>query len=378
MRLILLLFTIVFSLSSCHPELNKITYSKSKICNQIDCLNIIANYPTRQEEKIWRAKAKVLLAKKVGDTIYIHFAGGIMTGFSLDVKIVNNCFFGVLENYSCTYRERLKIDLKELVLENPNYQVNDTIIGKINLTATYENKEFSSGEVFISGCFGARLRSEDITYEDLDYEARLAKFENLIKNPSKVQNFLDLRGLRLTQFPKNIEVFKYVDSIDIGGNYLKDIDVGEIEKFKNLKYLDISYNDITYIPNDINKLNRLEYLNVEGNQIESLPDEFFELTHLEELYLEVHHLSVFPKSIQKLKKLKSLSISGDQFKEIPYELTLLPRLQELYVPDSLEYLPVELIDKMSYFYYIESDFPLLRNRKEVMERIAKLPPPKFE
>nr|XP_043617186.1 putative disease resistance protein RGA3 [Erigeron canadensis] len=79
--------------------------------------------------------------------------------------------------------------------------------------------------------------------------------------------------------------------------------------FKYLKTLDMSRNMLLTIPDDIEKLKNLCYLNLSYNPLSILPETVCNLLNLQTLKLVAcHHLTELPHSIGKLEKLRHLDI----------------------------------------------------------------------
>ncbi|KAJ0528284.1 putative virus X resistance protein-like, coiled-coil [Helianthus annuus] len=79
--------------------------------------------------------------------------------------------------------------------------------------------------------------------------------------------------------------------------------------FKYLKTLDMSRNMLLVIPNDVDKLKNLCYLNLSHNPFYELPETLCNLPNLQTLKLiACYHLTKLPQSIGKLEKLRHLEI----------------------------------------------------------------------
>ncbi|MCB2196598.1 MAG: WG repeat-containing protein [Bacteroidetes bacterium] len=78
-----------------------------------------------------------------------------------------------------------------------------------------------------------------------------------------------------------------------------------------LKELDLSFLDLSFIPNEIGNCKNLRTLNLEGNNYTTFPDSFFELSKLENLYLGGNSkLLDFDERFIRLTNLKTLVIGG--------------------------------------------------------------------
>ncbi|MCS7073707.1 MAG: leucine-rich repeat domain-containing protein [Bacteroidia bacterium] len=110
--------------------------------------------------------------------------------------------------------------------------------------------------------------------------------EEATKTPDKVYK-LTLRDQKLTEFPK------------------------EILLFKNLQVLDLSYNKLTTLPPEVYKLKNLQELNLYRNRIQSLPSEIGDLSNLEHFYIGKNRIVMFPVEILGLQRLKVFDISSN-------------------------------------------------------------------
>ncbi|EPG49490.1 leucine rich repeat protein [Leptospira kirschneri serovar Cynopteri str. 3522 CT] len=78
---------------------------------------------------------------------------------------------------------------------------------------------------------------------------------------------MDLSYNQLTTFPKEIEQLKNLQVLDLGSNQLTTLPE-EIEQLKNLQVLDLGSNQLTTLPEGIGQLQNLQlYLN--NNQLSS-------------------------------------------------------------------------------------------------------------
>uniref|UniRef100_A0A8C8G7C4 LRRC8 pannexin-like TM region domain-containing protein n=1 Tax=Oncorhynchus tshawytscha TaxID=74940 RepID=A0A8C8G7C4_ONCTS len=116
-----------------------------------------------------------------------------------------------------------------------------------------------------------------------------------------------------------------------------------------LRYLDLSNNDIRFIPPEIGVLQSLQYFSVTCNKIENLPDELFFCKKLKTLKLGKNMLSLLSPKISYLVLLTHLELKGNHFELLPPELRFCRALKRggLVVEDVLfETLPSDIRDKM--------------------------------
>ncbi|XP_018578634.1 leucine-rich repeat protein 1-like [Anoplophora glabripennis] len=94
---------------------------------------------------------------------------------------------------------------------------------------------------------------------------------------------------------------------------------------KSLLLLDVSYNELTYIPNQICKLHKLTTLNLNNNLIKTLPAGIGNLRNLKIFSASNNFLVVLPGSIKKLR-LHSIDISNNNFEQcIPNGAGVFPK-----------------------------------------------------
>ena len=117
---------------------------------------------------------------------------------------------------------------------------------------------------------------EDFVYKSLD---------TALENPDQVYQ-LQLRRKVFTAFPK------------------------ELNKFSNLKVLDLSKNKIKAFPDSLAFLSNLKTLHLSRNQIELIPATIALLKSLEELDLWNNYIDELPEELTHLKNLRMLDIRG--------------------------------------------------------------------
>lgn len=138
-----------------------------------------------------------------------------------------------------------------------------------------------------------------------------------------------------------------------------------INKFCNLKILDVSNNRLSSLPDVLrncpltsliakhNELtneslpkcfystkNTLRELNLSGNKLNYFPEQVLQLTSLKYLYLGGNNIVNIPKDIWKLNSLQILSIGANQITEVPDSVGALISLQALVLSNNqIEQLP---------------------------------------
>ncbi|KAJ0176098.1 hypothetical protein K1T71_008272 [Dendrolimus kikuchii] len=193
---------------------------------------------------------------------------------------------------------------------------------------------------------------------------------------SREQKTLDLSNQLLDTVGLSSELKSIVDEKDCADNYEIILLYSNriqalpepINRFSNLKILDVSNNRLTILPDVfkhcpltslIAKHNQLtneslpktffsskcslRELNLSGNQLNFFPEQVLELTSLKYLYLGSNNIVNIPKDIWKLCSLQILSVGGNQIVEVPEAVGRLTSLQALVLSGNLiEQLPASI------------------------------------
>lgn len=98
-----------------------------------------------------------------------------------------------------------------------------------------------------------------------------------------------------------------------------------------LKNLNLGFNKLRSLPEDIGKLSELTHLDAHFNRIQKVPDSIGELTKLEFLDLSENFADLvkLPSSLGNLFHLRVLKLQNNQISELPVEIGRLSQLDEL-------------------------------------------------
>lgn len=94
-----------------------------------------------------------------------------------------------------------------------------------------------------------------------------------------------------------------------------------------LKYLSLSHNKLTVIPNEIERLVKLKDLDLYHNNISVIPNTMKYLSKLETLKIHDNNLTSLPVELIRLRKL--LHVSVDHGFDIPNELLYTDKVVEV-------------------------------------------------
>ena len=180
---------------------------------------------------------------------------------------------------------------------------------------------------------------------------------------------IDLRDKGLTLIPQElIEYCPNLQRLDLSGNQIQFIP-DAIGNLVNLQELNLSVNQIKVIPNAIGNLVNLQRLCLRLNQIQAIPDVIGNLVNLQELalscneikgipdvignlvnlqglYLWENQIQVIPDAIEKLVNLKKLHLAKNQIQVIPNAIGNLVNLRELALHDNQIQVIPDAIEKL--------------------------------
>jgi len=140
---------------------------------------------------------------------------------------------------------------------------------------------------------------------------------------------------------------RHIKTLNLGGRYdnffgLQGAIPPEIGNLNRLKYLYLSYNQLSSLPPEIGNLNNLTYLFLISNQLKNLPTQIGRLGNLTILRLQNNELTDLPSQIGNLYNLGDLRLSDNQLHSLPVEIGNLNNLQDLWLAyNRLPSLPTE-------------------------------------
>lgn len=182
----------------------------------------------------------------------------------------------------------------------------------------------------------------------------------LTAQEKQCHNLLDLKagkykGYRRLQLVESLtalpeEVFSLADTLevlDLSGNQLSELPQ-HFHQLKNLKVLFLSFNEFTHFPDVLGQCTNLDMLGFKSNKIASiseaalpknlrwliltdnaltkLPQSFGQLSQLKKLALAGNKLASLPDSITQCRQLELIRLSANQLESVPSGLFKLPKL----------------------------------------------------
>lgn len=123
----------------------------------------------------------------------------------------------------------------------------------------------------------------------------------------------------LSQFPQ--EIFNLADSLetlDLSNNQLSELP-DDLERLHNLKILFCSNNQFTRLPAMLSRCPKLEMIGFKSNKIEVVPAESLPL-QTRWLILTDNKITQLPERLGELKRLEKLALAGNLITELPSSL----------------------------------------------------------
>ena len=131
----------------------------------------------------------------------------------------------------------------------------------------------------------------------------------------------------------------------------------------SLTTLDLSYNQLTSLPDSIGMLTSLTILYLSNNQLTSLSESIRKLTSLTTLDLSYNQLTSLADSIEMLTSLTDLDLSNNQLTSLPESIGMLTSLTNLYLYNNqLRYIN-NLPKSIKYIDYANNSFILESSMK---------------
>lgn len=157
-------------------------------------------------------------------------------------------------------------------------------------------------------------------------------FEGMLPNAiGKFTNFenLTINNNKFTSLPDSIGNLSNLQQIVANTNLINSIPAS-ISKLSKLFRLDLMNNKLTTLP-DIGTMPALWDLNLSYNQISVLPESFGKLVKVSTLNLNNNQLTELPSTFGNLTSLKDVSLNQNKLTFLPISVSLLSNLKHLYL-----------------------------------------------
>jgi Leucine-rich repeat (LRR) protein len=155
--------------------------------------------------------------------------------------------------------------------------------------------------------------------------------------PNAIGKFTNLLTLyvdnnKFTSLPDSLGNLTNLQQIDANTNLIGSIPAS-INKLSKLYRLDLMNNKLTTLP-DLGTMPALWDLNLSYNQLTVLPESFCKLVKVSDLHLDNNQLTELPSNFENLIALKDVSINENRLTSVPISLSLLTNLKHLYLQNN--------------------------------------------
>jgi len=214
----------------------------------------------------------------------------------------------------------------KLILTQKIKEIDETRINKY-LESLFEEKkieELTNSELSAMLINESIISSLKLKFGYVSYEIEDGAITRLdLSNADK----LGVGITDLEMFLESILTLPLLRELDLKFNNIIRI-TDNIEKSNTLELLDLSYNRITRLPESIGALSSIKTLNLKANRLVALPDAIGALKSMKILNLRYNKLKAIPESINSLTNLRILDLHGNKLEQVP-KLSGLENLIEL-------------------------------------------------
>ncbi|WP_448265105.1 COR domain-containing protein [Nostoc sp. DSM 114159] len=182
---------------------------------------------------------------------------------------------------------------------------------------------------------------------------------------------LNLSYNQLTTLPEAIARLQKLTSLHLNGNQLTTLP----EAVTHLQYLtsvDLRDNQLTTLPEAVTRLQHLTSLNLSRNQLTTLPEAVIHLQQLTSLNLSRNQLTTLPEVIARLQKLASLSLRNNQLTTLPQAIACLQQLTSLDLRDNQLTMLPEAIARLQHLTTLNLSYNQLTTLPEAIARLQHL------
>lgn len=199
--------------------------------------------------------------------------------FGNNINSVPDWFFQLSELENLSFNKNKFEEIPSLIFLLPN----------LNSFTIRENKISEIDRQKLENLL--KIKKIDISYNNIQF------LPNVNTTVIDTEEFY-CKGNKLTEFPHCIRSAKKIRKIILSENNITSFEDFDFELLTEVEELDLSYNNITYLPSSIGNLKKLKFLNLAGNKLQNLPEEFEGLVSLEKLEFSGNPIARVPVEIE--------------------------------------------------------------------------------
>ena len=192
------------------------------------------------------------------------------------------------------------------------------------------------------------LKDQNVGDAEFALISRLANLEMLLINNAGLTQIdprvyglsklrvLDVSFNAITEVSEDIGRLRDLQSLAVFRNDLKILpeSLGTIESFNGIYMGQNMQLDVAQTIDVLARLPKLEYLGYGGLMMGTVPESIAKLDKLTDLFLANNGLTVFPESLLSIKSLEYITLSNNQITEIPTGITRLENLKALVIREN--------------------------------------------
>lgn len=150
----------------------------------------------------------------------------------------------------------------------------------------------------------------------------------LVALPREIYQLRNLKKLDLSQnqlefLPESIKIWTQLEELNLFHNELTYLPHHGIKHLRNLKILNVGSNALEYLPRSIRYLKQMKILKMEENYVKALPKEIGECSSLEKLKVSSNKLFRLPSELKYLTSLVEFSAADNELRYSSQELQTL-------------------------------------------------------
>ncbi|MFT2092145.1 leucine-rich repeat-containing protein kinase family protein [Paraglaciecola sp. 2405UD69-4] len=147
--------------------------------------------------------------------------------------------------------------------------------------------------------------------------------------PDEIQQLTKLRILFASNnpfetLPESLGKCPNLEIVGFKANQIKHVPEGALPK--KLRWLILTDNQITALPQSLGERHLMQKLMLAGNQLAELPSNLSQLTNLELVRISANKLTSFPEQLLSLPKLAWVAFSGNPFSHVNYQALTVPQV----------------------------------------------------
>ncbi|EGC29857.1 hypothetical protein DICPUDRAFT_51061 [Dictyostelium purpureum] len=190
---------------------------------------------------------------------------------------------------------------------------------------------------------------------------------------SKDTESVEISDRYLVTFPLELRQLPNLKYLNLSRNKITRVD--GVSGILNLEELDISYNALTILSDDLFLCNKLNKLNLSFNQISQIQSLIQQLKQIKQINLSNNIISQLPNEIGFLKNLTVLNISFNKLQNLPKTIGQLDNLTKLIANNNkLQLLPIEIgaLSQLTLLDLAENELRILPTQVSQLGCLTKL------